>query len=183
MDHIHSHILDSLAQLTWYSRLADLPLACPTALHTWLHASSSLTAKLQQLPGAFFLKLLQQRQGLPDRCAAKLLNINNENQCTLRDVALGTGSHTLVIARSVIPEQCRQKYPQLAALDEQPLGHFLFSQAQVNRGEFQFAVINNQQTTYWARRSVFYLEGCALLVQEVFFPRQDLRKTPNTTLD
>jgi chorismate--pyruvate lyase len=74
--------------------------------------------------------------------------------------------------------QSLQQLQPLADLGEQPLGEYLFSHPGLLRGQIEVSRLTLEAKpawalsagNYWARRSVLTIEGCSVLVAELFLP-------------
>src|SRR5690606_30594459 len=89
----------------------------------------------------------------------------------------------VVFAHSVLPfRSMRGVWAGLGKLGNKPLGGTLFSNPRVSRTPLQFKKLSRRHPLYrraavnceiqsgelWARRSIFYLKGSAILVTEIF---------------
>lgn len=91
----------------------------------------------------------------------------------------------MVFAHSVLPlSGLRGPWQGLSALGNKPLGAALFANPLVKRTPLAFKKLGARDELYmracrilalkpphlWARRSIFSLQGCPILVTEVFLP-------------
>lgn len=91
----------------------------------------------------------------------------------------------MVFAHSVLPlHGLRGPWHALSALGNKPLGATLFANPMVKRTPLAFKKLGARDELYvracrlltckpphlWARRSIFSLKGCPILVTEVFLP-------------
>ena len=98
-------------------------------------------------------------------------------------VLICIGAKPYVYAETVMPTWAADELAWLAELEDQPLGHYLFSDDSIKRSEFEYSLYDLSQLnvdmifdhdiTLWARRSLFELDGASgqtvpLLVTEVF---------------
>lgn len=103
----------------------------------------------------------------------------------VREVELLCDEQPWVFARTLIPATSLQRsVRRLTQLGEKPLGAVLFSDPKVHRGVTQIARlqpkhplfdaacihIDDRPEMLWARRTMFYLAGRPLLVNEIFLP-------------
>ena len=155
-------------------------------IYSWLLEPDSLTKRLQQACGsAFNVRVLQQAWALPRASEVALLGLPQAQEAEIREVELCQGDQVWVSARSVFPKATlRGENASLQALESRPLGDILYSDATMERSEFELARLGPQHADYkravkrvsnpprelWARRSVFWLHGKPLMVSEVFLP-------------
>lgn len=158
----------------------------PKALRSWLTDEGSLTRRLQAICAQQFqVDLLGNRWAKPLIDESQLLQLGSHQQCFERQVRLMDGDTPLVYARTVVPQDSyRYLRQRFLGMGNRPLGEWLFTAPDVMRGPIQIACLSPQQRLYqlalqhesmppdcvWARRSVFYLSGKALLINEVFLP-------------
>jgi chorismate lyase len=148
-------------------------LALPERLAPWLLCPGSLTQKLKAYKSGFQLKLLSEQQiKLPTVLAERW-----QTQLGMqRQVILYLGDQPCVFGQSFLPDHTLQALTPLAELGEQPLGDYIFQQADLVRGEIEVAQFAaglqlpelGKQPEVWGRRSYFSLQQHELLVQEVF---------------
>ncbi len=145
----------------------------PPALAPWLLCPGSLTQKLKAYQPGFRLQLLsEQQRPLP----AKLVECWQTELGMQRQVLLFLGDRPCVFAQSFLPDHTLRALAPLAGLGEQPLGEYIFQQADLVRGEIEVACFAaglqlpqlGTQPEVWGRRSFFALQQQQLLVQEVF---------------
>lgn len=165
----------------WFSRSASPD--CP--YRTWLIDRGSLTRRIQSLCADFSLRGLRIWQGKADRDEAVCVELEPHVTSFLREVHLYCGGTPVVFAHSVIPRKgLRGAWHRLGKLGNQPLGAALFADPLVRRMPLQFrkldhrhalyrracAILPEQPSHLWARRSVFILRKRPILVTEVFLP-------------
>lgn len=173
-------------------------------LPTWRHYSCWT---LQQLPLAFRMRLLDRgstthrmRENLnnklglhvirhdwrcPNYDELRALGIKRRQHLLVREVVLFCNERAWMVARTVIPrETLMGKGNQLRYLGNRPLGILLFADPQLQRSEFELALLRSQHQDYqqvisycdespatvWARRSLFQFHKKPLLLTEIFLP-------------
>jgi chorismate--pyruvate lyase len=162
-------------------------LQVPRSLVRWLADDASLTRRLQSLcGGGFHVRVVYQGWGRPSLGESRLLRMRRAETAILRAVELRCEAEPWVYARTVIPARSlRGAVRRLSRLGERPLGGVLFSDPGARRGTtqvarlrpghslFQSAASSLQATPgeLWGRRTLFFLSGRALLVNEIFLPR------------
>lgn len=157
----------------------------PAAMRSWLQDVDSLTARLRALAPNFRVQLLDQGEARALGDEAALLGQPAARCMLVRQVLLHCHGEPCVFARTVAPRATLVgRYRRLLALGERPLGEVLFTDRHIRRGPMQVAcllpqhalyrqavaVLAGQPSALWARRSLFYLAGRPLLVNEVFLP-------------
>lgn len=158
----------------------------PPSLRYWLTDTGSLTRQLQQVcEQNFSVALLETgwRRPLPDE--ARLLKASPLRLMFQREVHLLDGAVPQVYARTLVPIRTfHAMRARFNALGNQSLGEMLFNDPSLQRGPIQVACLRPGQAQFelavrhlqsepnklWARRSCFYLEGKAMLVNEIFLP-------------
>lgn len=151
----------------------------------WLEDSGSLTRRLQALCGEFNVELLCSQRGRPEHNEAKLMGLQGNHYALLRHVYLRSGDTALVFARTVIPATTLSGAERrLARLGNRPLGAVLFADPHMQRSEVEMARLTAGHRLFdiatrglarkpkhiWGRRSLFWLSGKPLLVNEIFLP-------------
>lgn len=156
--------------------LCDRP---PAPLHDWLLDEGSLTARLRAAGGTFRVIRLHQGWQRPRRDEAKLLRLRPERVALIREVLLEVDGAAVVFARSVFPHRTLSgPLRYLRKLRNRSLGEILFARPELQRSAFEVVRLPPWSTYLpprvrnggrpWARRSVFALGSCELLVSEVF---------------
>jgi chorismate--pyruvate lyase len=108
-----------------------------------------------------------------------MLGLSTRQSALVREVALLCEDKPWVFARSVIPATTlRGPLRQLRHLKNESLGALIFRNPNLGRSPFELAVLPvnslyidaslRQNSTAWARRSRFEVQGKQLLVSEVF---------------
>ena len=168
----------------WRPRRLSAITAVPKKLKPWLDEPGSLTRRLRGIAGEQFrVRVIRECwvQPWPDERAR--LTMPESRKVWLREVELCRGETPLVYARSIIPVSSLhgplRRFRQLGA---RPLGALLFGRYPVARGPIQVAPVlkdsrlgitaglQGQNTSAWARRSIFSIAGRPLLITEVFLP-------------
>ncbi len=163
-DDAHWCEIDDLDRGTLDPHLLDL-LTCP----------DYLTTRLRRVCGGRFrLRLLDQR---PARDGA-----------LLREIVMYCDGTPLVYGQTLAPAGTLRSQTWLHALGERSVGDHLRSLEQVTRGPLEYARLTASHRLHqrarsavdddgtldvkplWARRSLFSIGACPLLVNEVFFP-------------
>jgi chorismate--pyruvate lyase len=159
------------------------PYAIPRAQRPWLSDRGSLTRRLKTRCRHFALR----------RIATGCARAYRDEQCSLhlragsvqyrRDVVLICNGTDVVYAHSVLPRAgLRGGWNRITQLGTRPLGEALFSNPRVRRKSLSYRRLDRRDPLYraavrarktssrtlWARRSVFCLNGHALMVSEVF---------------
>ncbi len=163
-------------------RRADMP----AAVAAWLRDRGSLTARLKRLCRTdFSVRLLCQGWERPLYSEARLLTVRHGEVAIIREVELMCGDAALVFARTIIPaSSLRGPARRLSMLGTKPLGEVLFSDSRMRRGPIEVARLQPRHALFaaatatlvdspeelWGRRTVFYLAGMPLLVNEIFLP-------------
>ena len=160
--------------------------AIPAIVLDWLKDEGSLTRRLiQACPGEFRVRLLRQEWGTALYSEKRQLQTRRGEAAMVREVELCCDETPWVFARSLIPaSSLRGSARRLAHLGEKPLGAVLFADRNVQRGETQVARILPRHPLFvsatshlqqkpkelWGRRTLFYIAGNPLLVNEIFLP-------------
>lgn len=152
----------------------------------WLLDDGSLTQRLVAACGeAFRVAPLNQGWRRPLLNEAGVLGMQPAHYAFVREVHLLCDDRPWVFARTVIPPHTlvggRRR---LARLGNKPLGAVLFADRSMRRSPVQIARLRPGQwlfdaataplasipTEIWGRRSLFWLGGHPLLVNEIFLP-------------
>lgn len=164
-------------------RLANIP----AGFQAWLQDQGSLTRRVLQTCGEreFRVRLQYQGWGRPLYSEGKVLRIRRGGATLIREVELLCDSSPWVFARTLIPAtSLKGSARRLAKLGEKPLGAVLFSDSKVRRGITQLARLQPRHPLFvaatihleekpkelWGRRTLFYLSGRPILVNEIFLP-------------
>jgi chorismate--pyruvate lyase len=163
-------------------RRADMP----AVVADWLRDTGSLTARLKgTCRGGFSVRLLDQGWKKPLYSEGRLLAMRHGEVAIVREVELMCGEAVWVFARTVIPaSSLRGPARRLSMLGTKPLGEVLFSDPQMRRGPIEVARLQPRHALFatatnaladrpdelWGRRTIFYLAGMPLLVNEIFLP-------------
>jgi len=155
----------------------------------WAIGTDSLTARLRAASSTFRVRLLGQRRAMPLRDEWRCLGMAAPAETLVREVLLVCDNTPVVYAHTIVhPRSVALDWPFLKALGTQPLGHSLFADPRVERGDFEFALLAAGHPLVRrahgalgdapiagterlpARRSVFRRGASAMLVTEVFLP-------------
>ena len=155
----------------------------------WAVGADSLTARLRAASSTFRVQLLGQQRAMPLRDEWRCLGMVGPAQTLVREVLLICDDIPVVYAHTIVhPRSVALDWPFLKALGTQPLGHSLFADPRVERGRFEFALLDGHHPLVRrgqaalgdapmtgtarlpARRSVFRRGASAMLVTEVFLP-------------
>jgi len=164
----------------YHPQSARYPLT--PAWRNWLFDQGSLTERLiAASDDQFAVQLLSQNYAAPLVSERRCLQIPARQDALVRQVILTGRNAPWVFARSVIPvSTLTGANRHLKHWNSRPLGAMLFSNPSMRRGPIEIARLqpgNNLvptehqgQETLLGRRSVFYLNGKPLLVNEIFLP-------------
>ncbi|MFC1603318.1 chorismate--pyruvate lyase family protein [Pseudomonadota bacterium] len=158
----------------------------PIGMEDWLLDRGSLTNRLVRASdGAFRVRVVHQGWGRPLYSESQLLQTRRAETALVREVELLGHGTPWVFARTLIPaSSLRGSARRLANLGEKPLGAVLFSDSSMRRGPIQVARLQPRHPLFaaatshleqkpaelWGRRTLFYLAGKPLLVNEIFLP-------------
>ncbi len=180
------------AEATWkpYSRLNFNDI--PEAALSWLLDPHSLTQRLlASCPGKFRVQVIDEAWARPAPSERRRLGMNAASIARIRQVRLLCDGVPWVFARTAIPySTLTGPVRRLALLGTRPLGAVLFADKSMRRGGLEVAAIErgnflyrqatrglrNKPRAIWGRRSVFYLSGKPLLVNEIFLPAINARQ-------
>jgi chorismate--pyruvate lyase len=100
---------------------------------------------------------------------SRALKIPLHRSCLIREVLLYCKDQPVVFARSVISDKAiKASKHQLTKLGTIPLGHLLFNNAKVDLNTRQIARLTIDKEQRFARRTLYQLNGEAILVAEFF---------------
>jgi chorismate lyase len=126
-----------------------------------------------------------QAWGRPQPGERRLLHLRRGTGALVREVELCCAGRPWVFARTLIPPLAlRGAGRRLARLRDRPLGAVLFADPRVRRGPVEVTRLLPQHLLFhraaaslvrpppvlWARRTLFFIAGRPLLVNEVFLP-------------
>ncbi len=162
----------------------------PMGMEDWLLDCGSLTRRLiKASEGEFRVRVVHQGWGRPLYSESQLLCTRRAETALVREVELLGHDTPWVFARTLIPaSSLRGGARRLANLGEKPLGAVLFSDPSMRRGSIQVARLQPRHPLFaaatshleqkpaelWGRRTLFYLAGKPLLVNEIFLPKLPL---------
>ena len=158
----------------------------PVRMFKWLHDTGSLTSRIRNnCKERFRVNVLDQGWGRPFYSEQQQLSMRYKERAIVRAVDLLCGDKPWVFARTLIPaSSLRGPARRLTMLGDKPLGAVLFADPTIKRGHtqvarllprhplFSFATgrIEPKPAEIWGRRTLFYLAGHPILVNEVFLP-------------
>lgn len=170
----------------WRTRTSLFADPVPENVASWVYDPGSLTRRVQQFcNGNFRVEVIAQYRGRPLLNEATRLQVPADQAALIREVYLYCDALPWVYARTIIPHTTltgRQRH--LAHLGNRPLGAALFADPSMRRDEVEVAcmrpfhrlfdtataTLGQSPEMIWGRRSVFYIGGKPLLVNEVFLP-------------
>lgn len=154
-------------------------------MQPWLLSAGSLTKRLQQHSLQFRVQAITQARQPTRSSEASVLALAARQSALSRDVLLHCDENAVVFAHSVLPVNAMAGgWRQLPRLGNRSLGSTLFADPRTCRTRLQYKKLYAGHHLYkrvrasqpavkgplWARRSVFRLQGRAILVTEVFLP-------------
>lgn len=178
----------------WYAPSAGQRARLPAEQRNWLLDEGSLTQRLvAACDGRFRVALLNQRRARPMLNEAGVLGMCPDHYALIREVHLLCDERPRVFARTLIPQRTLSgPRRRLSRLGSKPLGAVLFADRSMRRSPVEVARLQAGQwlfesataplrasgeaipDTIWGRRSLFYLAGHPLLVNEIFLPWQGM---------
>ena len=168
----------------WTDRLATLAPAAPAPAAAWLHEPGLLTKRLRSCcDGQTGLNVISQAEAPLSAPDAALLQVTDD-VAFVREIELTCDGRPWVFAQTLIPESTLARQQWLSTIARSALGERLAAVPGLERGPLDFARLvagdhlferalrerRESPDALWARRSWFAIEGCRLLVQEVFLP-------------
>ena len=158
----------------------------PFNIFQWLRDKGSLTTRIRyNCKERFRVNVLEQGWGRPFYSEQQQLSMRNKERAVIRAVHLLCDDIPWVFARTLIPaSSLRGPAKRLTMLGDKPLGAVLFADPTIKRGQTQVARllprhplfsyatrrIDPQPAEIWGRRTIFYLAGYPILVNEIFLP-------------
>ena len=159
----------------------------PAGVQDWLLDEGSLTRRVLHNcgDGNFRVRLLHQGWMRPLYSEGQILRLRRGGATLIREVELLCDQTPWVFARTVIPAtSLKGSARRLTRLGEKPLGAVIFSDPKASRGVTQMARLLPRHPLYaaatahiemkpkelWGRRTLFYLSGRPILVNEIFLP-------------
>ncbi|USE35916.1 chorismate lyase [Endozoicomonas sp. SCSIO W0465] len=171
------------AELNWQP--AQDAKAIPNTLREMILDHHSLTQRLKQIHNnEFFVRVISHDWQEPEPSEKAFLNCDDQH-ASVREVLLFGSGQPVVFARSVLPvSSLSGENRALLALENRPLGEYIFSQPDLRRGPIEVTDMKASQfNAYldfefateiaWARRSLFYLRERPISVCEVFLPERE----------
>lgn len=161
----------------WYRSFSAAGLRNPAVhgpLGHWLKLEGSLTRALQlQCRESFRVDILQEGLARPTLEEARTLGIPLRQHAWVREVCLNGDDTPWVLARTIIPlATLAGRGRRLRNLGRRPLGAYLFSNPEWQRGPFETGLCQRSCSAQplAARRSRFFSGNHSLLVGEYFLP-------------
>lgn len=157
----------------------------PQPLHDWLIDTGSLTAKLRRTCKHFAVHLIEQTQRSAHPQEAELLELDVQDRLLDREVQLYCNDRPVVYARSLIPiKAISDRFKDLDALGEKPLGEKIFSDPQLSRSPIEWSILTPGHRHFqhacenvsphpdciYGRRSLFYGAVKPIMISEFFLP-------------
>lgn len=139
---------------------------------SWLQETGSLTRRLQgQANRHFRVRVLKQGIAPIQEAERQWLQVGQQ-RIWVRQVLLEVDDQPWVFARSLLPLDSRGSLlRRLTHLGDQALGHLLFANPQVQRGQLQFCAPGQLPfESLWGRASCFQAGSLRLLVAEHYLP-------------
>lgn len=155
-----------------WQRSLQLAAAPSGDWRSWLNEPGSLTLRLQSHASqSFSVRILSEGVQPISREERSLLNTRTP-RIWVRQVLLEVDGEPWVFARSLLPlNKQGQLIHRLTHLGNQPLGHLLFKDPTIQRGDFLFCRPHRLPfASLWGRASCFESEDLRLLVAEHFLP-------------
>ncbi len=158
---------------------SSLDIKNPNVLYAWLNHAGSFMQRLNQY-GIANSKIDVIREGWfkPEAWEGELLQLKDDT-AWIREVCILSEKRVWMYARTVVPKDMLQEKQELSCLANRSLGSVLFQDPKIKRDKFDFIFIEpaelwqdflTQALQQWVRRSLFNLEGRALLLSEIFMP-------------
>lgn len=175
-----------IRDLAKWSRSID-PLAAPCQ-RLWLTRPGALTAGLREL-GQLSLRVLRESIARPAPDERLAMKLKPGASVRIREICMSIDGTDCVVARSAVDLQAWSgSWQAMRSLGRRPLADLLYDDSRVTRSPFETARLrlphplanltrragmdrrSAYQYAHWARRSVFWRDGHALLVSECFLP-------------
>ena len=181
------------APLVWRKNHPFFKNNAPQKLQNWLTGPESLTQALTcTCTEQFSVHVLQESWQKPTNNERLTLNLAPNTLAFVRQVHLLCGSQPWVYARTVIPQETlKGELQKLTQLGTQPLGAILFNNKLIHRSDIELTKIKTTHKTHqaalthsppsteqvWGRRSLFHIANKPLIVNEIFLPAIQTKKT------
>ena len=172
-----SHTMMRIPPTDWYRSFSAAGLR-ESGIHGplghWLKLEGSLTRALQlRCRSCFRVDILREGFARPTLEEARTLDIPPRQNAWIREVSLNGDNTPWVLARTIIPlATMAGPGRRLRNLGRRPLGAYLFSQPEWQRGPFETGLCQRTSGAQplAARRSRFFSGNRSLLVGEYFLP-------------
>lgn len=159
----------------------------PTALRGWLTDARSMTERIRARCSHFSVRVIRQRLDCAYADEAAILPVRAGERVWVREVLLIADGCPVVFGRTLLPGRGRRGVWRLFHnRGTRPLGEDLFDNPRIRRQELRSTCVDRRDARYhyacdaaglaampkglWARRSVFLLHDCPLMVSEFFLP-------------
>lgn len=175
-----------------WSSLEQAARHAPPPLRSWLAEPGLLTARVRALCGEEMqFRQLGPLREVPLPVALQARLEVTDAHCLLREIEFCCGSERVVFAQTVLPASTLARFQWLRELGSTPLGEALREAGQpLLRDPLEYRSLppdhplalatdtrrsdlssdTDATARLWARRAVYRLAGCPILVQEVFLP-------------
>lgn len=156
----------------WITEISEDQQVIPSNLMPWLLKQGSLTTALIKLSNDNFKVVVKaETQTIAYANEQKKLNFELDQISLIREVELHIHDQAVVFARSIIPlALTNQQAGNLDTLGTKPLGHLLFKDGKPKSSRRDYAVIDDNDQTIYARRTPYVYQGHQVLVSEFFLP-------------
>ena len=175
----------------WYDLSPETITKAPPEIRGWIMIGQSMTAAVGRAAGGV-VDVFVKRQEDGQLNADEQQFFPQGHQATLREVCLSTQGIPLLVARTVFTSDILRTHPQIVNLGTRHLGSLLFEGKEpspitarqfghIQPGAPLYDLVRwrhqQEDATYWGRRTLFWLFGAPLLVTEILLP--ELVNSPN----
>jgi|AntRauTorckE6833_2_1112554.scaffolds.fasta_scaffold09571_2 chorismate--pyruvate lyase len=178
----HLQQLNGWPSPAWY-KAAHLTGAPSGPWRSWLKEEGSLTRRLQNHARTSFKVRILNQGVLPIQETERQWLAVDHQRIWVRQVLLEVDGQPWVFARSLLPLDSRGSLlRRLTQIGNKALGHLLFANPHIQRGNLQFCAPGQLPfPSLWGRASCFHSESLRLLVAEHYLPAMATRlKLPAT---
>lgn len=152
----------------------------------WLKRAGALTAGLRLL-GELELRVIREATVMPAADERIAMQLAGHQPIHVREICMSINGLDCVVARSTVDMRAwTGSWQAIGRLGRRPLADILYNDSRVTRSAFETGRLRNPHPlarlalrhdtsppnaqAYWARRSLFWRDGHALLVAECFLP-------------